>query len=525
MMRNRFWPVWLIMILLASLWLAGCSSEPPPATQQPTAPPTLTPLPTAAPSPTPGPTEEAGSAAPALAGAGQVAVAVNGIPLTSADLQSLEQVTIQVYQPDREYTGVRIKDLLALVEAEGDLVITAYDGYQATIAAADITDNALLAYDTGGLRAVFPEIPTSNWVKGVIDIQVISPTPAVSQAAPTAAVAAEGEFALTVTDALGREVALTRPPQQIAAAGRGTFMVAGALFMFPEARERVVALEGGRLNDPAAFLPLVDPTFSDKTILERNAGPEQIAPVQPDAVILKTLAQDLGESLETLGFPVIYVDLEQPEQYFDDVTTLGQLFNNEARAQEIIAYFQARLDRIETALAGLEDSARPGVLTLQYSSQGGAEAFEVPSAAWLQTKQVELAGGRPVWVEAAEAGGWTLVNFEQIALWNPDKIFIIVYQDDSLTVIEDLKANPQWQALTAVQNDEIYGFPSDIFGWDSPDPRWILGVVWLSHKIYPDRLAEVDIIQEVYDFFEQIYGLDEATVTEHILPQLKGDIP
>ena len=121
-------------------------------------------------------------------------------------------------------------------------------------------------------------------------------------------------------------------------AGRGTYMVTGAMFAFPAAQSQMAAIEGGRFNDPTIFLPLVDPTFADKTILERNAGPEQIAPVNPDAIVLKTSAQELGASLEQLGVTVVYVDMESVEQYFTDLRTMGALLNTPARAEEIIAY-------------------------------------------------------------------------------------------------------------------------------------------------------------------------------------------
>lgn len=364
----------------------------------------------------------------------------------------------------------------------------------------------------------------------------LSPTPAAeaptavppTAAPPTAApVVVEKEPAAgsMITDALGRELKLETLPQRIVVAGRGTYMVTGALFTFPEARARVAAYEGGRFNDPTTFLPFVDPGFDQKIALERNAGPEQIAPVTPDAIVLKTTAVDeLGASLETLGIPIVYVEMESVEQYFNDITTLGQLFGNAERAQAIIDFFQARLDRVDTALAGIDEAQKPRVLLIQYSEEGGEVAFEVPAANWLQTRQVELAGGAPVWKEAAPGGGWNTVNFEQIAQWNPDKVFVVTYQSDPLEAIAKLKEDPAWQALDVTKNNEIYGFPSDIFGWDSPDPRWILGVTWLAQKSHPDLLADVDMQEEIRTFFAEIYGMDAASIEQNILPTLKGDL-
>jgi iron complex transport system substrate-binding protein len=149
----------------------------------------------------------------------------------------------------------------------------------------------------------------------------------------------------------------------------------------------------------------------------------------------------------------------------------------------------------------------------------------VPSASWLQTIETELAGGVPVWVEAAPGGGWTIVNFEQIAAWDPDAIFLISYNTDPAQAVDRLRSDARWQALRAVQEDRLHAFAGDIFSWDQPDPRWILGVTWMATRLHPDRLAGVDLMDEVTQFFGQMYGMEEAAVTEQIVPALRGDAP
>jgi iron complex transport system substrate-binding protein len=340
---------------------------------------------------------------------------------------------------------------------------------------------------------------------------------------PTA-IPAEAPTGLTLTDALGRTVTFEAPPQRIVVAGKSNLTIAEAVYLFPEASERVVGLVVGK-QPVGDFVSLVDPTWDQKTRLAPDAGPEQIAPLNPDVVLLRSFTADtLGRALEELDIPVVYFDLETPEQYFRDVAVMGQLLGNTARAEAIQGFYQSRLDRIEQALGDLNDEQKPRVLLLQYTEQGGEVALNVPPAAWLQTTEVELAGGAPVWKEAAQAGGWTVVNFEQIAAWDPDQIYIVSYQADAAQVVANLKDNPQWQALQAVQSDAIYGFPGDIFSWDQPEPRWILGVTWLAGKIQPDRFPGLDMQQEVFEFFGQMYGMDGAAVEASILPTLKGNV-
>jgi iron complex transport system substrate-binding protein len=172
----------------------------------------------------------------------------------------------------------------------------------------------------------------------------------------------------------------------------------------------------------------------------------------------------------------------------------------------------------------LEEGQKPRILIVQYSDKGGEVALNVPSGDWIQTKEAELAGALPVWQEAAQGGGWTVVNLEQVAAWDPEKVFVISYKADSARIADRLAADPQWQALKAVHIGQVYGYAGDIYSWDQPDPRWILGTAWLAGKVHPDRFATQDTMQEASQFFEQMYGLDEKAFREQIVPTLKGDV-
>jgi iron complex transport system substrate-binding protein len=332
------------------------------------------------------------------------------------------------------------------------------------------------------------------------------------------------DVSITVVDALGREVTLPSPPERIIIAGKATTMVVNALYLFPEAQERLVTFES-RSQRGFHFYEVLVPQFDEVELLERNAGPEQIAPFKPDLVILKSyMADSLGATLEEIDVPLIYVDLETPEQFERDISILGAALGNPERAQEINTYYNAQLQMIETILENVSEENKPQVLLMQYSDEEGEIAFEVPSIDWIQTEIVTLAGGIPIWSEAAEAGGWTVVGFEQIAAWNPEKIFVINYAEDPTAAVESLKQNPNWMALDAVQQDEIYGFPGDFWSWDQPDPRWILGLTWMATKMNPEIMADIDIRQEVLNFYSQMYGLEPDVVEAEIFPLIQSGL-
>ena len=134
--------------------------------------------------------------------------------------------------------------------------------------------------------------------------------------------------------------------------------------------------------------------------------------------------------------------------------------------------------------------------------------------------------GKPVWLEAAEpTDGWTVVNLEQVARWDADKVFVVISHTlDPQQVIDSLKADPQWAALKAVRNNEVYAFPQDIFGWDDPDPRWILGMMWLGTRTYPDGFQHVDMRAEIEAYFGDLYSMDRASIESIIMPKVKMNV-
>jgi iron complex transport system substrate-binding protein len=261
------------------------------------------------------------------------------------------------------------------------------------------------------------------------------------------------------------------------------------------------------------------------TLLDKNAAAEQIAPLTPDLVVLKTyMKESLGDSLEAIGIPVIYLDLETPDQFYADLRTIGQVLGNPERADELVGFYQATDESVKEIVDGIAETEKPSVLLLQYSKDGDNIAFEVPPTEWLQTILVENAGGNPVWDETTTDGGWTIVTLEQIAVWNPDIIFIVDYSGGAVEVVQSLKADTNWTSLDAIKNSQVYAFPADYFSWDQPDPRWILGELWLVTKIHPTQFSSVDINDEFTNFYKSYYGLDDTTITEKILPLLSGDL-
>jgi iron complex transport system substrate-binding protein len=330
------------------------------------------------------------------------------------------------------------------------------------------------------------------------------------------------DTSITIIDALGREVKLAAAPKRIVLTGKALFMIADAAYLFPGAADKVTGL-GDAGQGAGNFIQLIDPNYAAKATLEKDAGAEQVAALQPDLVILKSyLAESVGASIEALGIPVVYIDFETPEQYSRDLAILGKVFGDDARAAEVAAFFQTKMDEIAQTV---KDAPKPRVLILYYNEKDGNVAFNVPPMTWIQTQMVEMAGGKPVWADANPAKGWTQVTLEQVAAWDADQIFVISYFKPANEVVDGLKADRNWAAIRAVKEDKIHAFATDLYSWDQPDPRWILGLTWMAGKIHPDLFPNLDMTAEVNSFYKTLYGLDEAFVKENIVPTFKGVLP
>jgi iron complex transport system substrate-binding protein len=294
--------------------------------------------------------------------------------------------------------------------------------------------------------------------------------------------------------------------------------------MFPGAGERLVGvglIDQGKGN----FLREIDPTYEEKTILERNVGPEQIAALRPDLVLMKSfLRARLGAAVERLGIPVLYLDLETPEQYERDITTLGDVLGLPERARVVNGFFRGTAERVLGRTRELPQETRPRVLFLYATARGGQIAFSVPPRGWMQSRLVQMAGGRPVWIESAVGEGWITVGLEQVAAWNADHVFLVSYRQDVDQTKNEILNDARWAGMKATADRKIHAFPVDFYSWDQPDTRWILGLQWMARILHPALFEGWETRSLVLDFFGRMYGLAPGGIESVIFSRLQGDL-
>ena len=334
----------------------------------------------------------------------------------------------------------------------------------------------------------------------------------------------QSPYPVEVTDSLGNTIRLDKRPERVVLAGKATLLTANAYYLFEEAREAVVAI--GKTNQGLGnFLPYVSEEYEKARKVPHQVGPEQILAQKPDLVVLKDfMYSKLGKRLSSLGVPVLSLSLESPAAFRRDIRILGTLLDEARRAEKIVTLYDDRLREIQGKTDGIEKGDRPDTLLLYYSTRGGETSFNIAPKSWIQTFQVEAAGGDPVWTETHAGRGWMTVNFEQIAAWNPEHIFITSFYSAPEDYMEDILSNPQWQALEAGKKNNVKAVPADFYSWAQPDTRWILGLQWMAKQLHPELFPQLDIAEEAKRFYLDLYDIEEATYEEVVLPRLKEEL-
>lgn len=330
---------------------------------------------------------------------------------------------------------------------------------------------------------------------------------------------------LTATDANGRTITLDQVPQKILVAAKAALMPAHALFLFPQAQQAELSLSktDQGLGD---FFSLVWPQIDAGGRLDQNASVEELITKQSDLILLKaTHFESMGRKLDQVGVKNFTMSLETWDEWQTELVELGKLLGDEERAHQLLELYQQRIDLLQRRVSTVPAEQKPTVLLLQGNRSDNAYTFKIAPDAWLQTWVVELVGGKAVWKGSNKAAnGWSTVNVEQIASWNPDIVVTVSYNTPASIYQEAIYNSPVWSNLFAVQNGQVYASPSDVMNYIQPVASWILGAQWLAKTIHPELFADLDLEAEIRSFYKDFYGIEDRALLDELVVRFNQSI-
>ena len=235
---------------------------------------------------------------------------------------------------------------------------------------------------------------------------------------------------------------------------------------------------------------------------------EQLMKLEPDVVFYSATNTDEREmydnaGIKAIGFSTTLSDYNCIETFANGVDLLGQIFGDSDRAQEVIEYGRSVEAQVLEKTATLSDEEKPKVLVLFNYGDG---TITTSGSNFFGEYWIEAAGGINV---AAELNGQPEINMEQIYAWNPDMIFITNF---SSVLPEDLYNNTiegdDWSNVKAVQEGQVYKFPLGMYRWFPPSSDTPLALMWLAKTIQPELFADIDIDQEIKDYYVKYYNVE-----------------
>ena len=323
--------------------------------------------------------------------------------------------------------------------------------------------------------------------------------PSMREPAPWAATASE----VTVTDFNGHEAVIRQPVERIVT----IYGLAAQMAYLLGEGEKVVGGTNLVMNDD--FIKFIDPAAQDRIVLAgdpKSANAEELKKLDADVVFTaKWGDEQVNRQIESLGIPVVALDLESVEHYIESLKMMGKALGQEEKAEAASTYYAQASAQIAERTETLEREQKPRVLFLEYSLR--KKAFKAPGSDYFQNVLIEMAGGESVSRELK--GGWNVVNFEQVAQWDPDAIIVATYKTDypSTKVKHDILHDSSWRQLRAVQEGAVYAMPNDGESWDYPAPKWILGLAWTAKILQPQLFADLDLHQQADDFYQRFFDV------------------
>jgi iron complex transport system substrate-binding protein len=184
---------------------------------------------------------------------------------------------------------------------------------------------------------------------------------------------------------------------------------------------------------------------------------------------VKTLV--LNESCAWTGSGTTSVSIND---VYTDLRNLGEIFNQRAKANQVIASMQAQVGSAQAKVAGLKP-----IKVFDYDSSEAAP-FTGPGLA-MPTALIALGGGTNIFAGLNQS--WTSVSWEQVVKADPGCIIINDYGTPTAAQKEKfLETSPITKNLTAVKNRCFLPLAYDEV---TPSPRNAQAVVEIAKWLHP----------------------------------------
>lgn len=231
---------------------------------------------------------------------------------------------------------------------------------------------------------------------------------------------------------------------------------------------------------------------------------EALAVLEADLIFCFGADADTLDGLQSqLEVPVVglYASNFYDENFFQTLRLIGQIMGTESHVEGVVSAVQGWIADLDARTRDVPEADKPTVYTGALGFRG-PHGFEGTSANFPPFVAIHA---RNVVDETGEKGT-VLIDLEQVAVWDPDYIFL--NPDSMYLVKEDYAVNaPFYDHLTAVQEGRVYSMVS--YNYNATNQELALVDAYYAGTIlYPEAFANVNFEEKAEEIFRVMLGQD-----------------
>ncbi len=260
-----------------------------------------------------------------------------------------------------------------------------------------------------------------------------------------------------------------------------------------------------------------------------NINLEELMKLDPDVVIYHANNAAEKELLQSAGIPAVGIsatnwDYDVIETYDQWIDILGQMFPDQDKSAKVSEYSMEIYDMVQERVADIPDDERVQELPIFTYDES---ALLVSGNHFFGEYWAEASGGVNVGAVLEDQMS-VAIDMEQVYEWDPEVIYITNFTP---AVPDDLYTNSiggdDWSEVSAVKNQRVYKMPMGAYRSFTPGIDTPLTLLWMAKTSYPDLFEDIDLNQEVKDYYSELFGVelsDEQVASMYEASSAAGDI-
>jgi len=313
-----------------------------------------------------------------------------------------------------------------------------------------------------------------------------------------------------VRDLCGREVTVPGKVERVVALGPGALR----FVVYLGVTDKIVGIEDmeKRMVSEQCVRPyaqMLDKSFMKLPVVSAG-GPgklpdfEAVMLANPDIVIVSGLDSAQVENIQKkTGVPAVYITYGEIGVWGKEAQTslklLGNILGKSDRANRLVNYVESTERELQKRTKNVEGKPSVYFGGISFKGSHGLTSTQAGYAPGATVNALNVA-------DTLKKAGQSIVDQEQIMVWNPDVIFID--WSSKLIVQRDFQKGPQFYcSLKAVQSERVYSLlPYNHYNTNIE--LALLNAYFIGKTLYPESFKDVNISEKADDIYQTFLGID-----------------